>query len=129
MRNLWRILMHLFRAVRHDWADEDAVHILTSIRDSMGRNSKIFIAELLMKTTVASDKFETAPYPLLANYGQAMNFAHTMDLNMMMMTNGKERSPTEFGNLVQAAGLVMTKIWECRGPLSIIECRIHSYSG
>jgi len=92
----------------------------------MGSDSKLLIAEFLMKTTLPFDAVEKAPDPLLVNYGKAMNSAHIMDLNMMTMTNGMERSPAEFGRLVHAAGLVMTKIWEGRGPLAIIECRLPS---
>ncbi|KIV82206.1 hypothetical protein PV11_04333 [Exophiala sideris] len=79
--------VYWLRHILHDWADAEAIDILSCIRNSMGTNSRILIAEILMKTTVASDEVEAARDPLLANYGQAMNFAHTMDLNVLMMTN------------------------------------------
>jgi hypothetical protein len=90
----------------------------------MSTQSRLLIADIVVNTTLGCDEIESAPKPLLANYGQAMGYAHRMDLNMMMMLNGKERTPTEFRCLIKAAGLKLFKIWECRGPLSIIECRL-----
>ncbi|KAJ9634423.1 hypothetical protein H2204_006248 [Knufia peltigerae] len=120
--------IYWLRHILHDWDGVDAVPILSSIRDSMTSNSVVLIAEILMTTTLASDKIRAAPQPLLANYGCAMNTAHAMDLNMMAMTEGKERSPEEYERIVQAAGLKVVKIWDCRGLLSIIECRLNSWA-
>ncbi|OAL29887.1 hypothetical protein AYO22_01793 [Fonsecaea multimorphosa] len=116
--------IYWLRYIIHDWADNEAIAILSRVAESMSPSSRILIAEILMNTTLPSNKLKSAPEPLLANYGVAMAPAHMMDLNMMMMTNGRERTPAEFERIVQAAGLVMDKIWECRGPLSIIECRL-----
>ncbi|KIW97886.1 uncharacterized protein Z519_01470 [Cladophialophora bantiana CBS 173.52] len=116
--------IYWLRYIIHDWADNEAIAILSRVAESMNSNSRVLIAEILMYTTIPSPKLKSAPKPLLANYGQAMSPAHMMDLNMMMMTNGRERTPAEFERIVQEAGLVLDKIWECRGPLSIIECRL-----
>ncbi|OAP57195.1 hypothetical protein AYL99_07933 [Fonsecaea erecta] len=116
--------IYWLRYIVHDWADKEAIAILSRVAESMSPSSRVLIAEILMSTTLPSDKLKSAPAPLLANYGVGMAPAHMMDLNMMMMTNGRERTPAEFERIVRAAGLVMDKIWECRGPLSIIECRL-----
>jgi hypothetical protein len=90
----------------------------------MSPESRILISEIVNNTTLGCDEIKSAPKPLLANYGQAMAYAHMIDLSMMMMINGKERTLAEFRYIIEAAGLELVKIWECRGPLSIIECRL-----
>jgi hypothetical protein len=90
----------------------------------MSPESRVLIADIVVNTTLGCDEITSAPKPLLANYGPAMGYAHMMDLNMMMMVNGRERTPAEFRRIIKAAGLALVKIWECRGPLSIIECRL-----
>ncbi|KIW21641.1 hypothetical protein PV08_02221 [Exophiala spinifera] len=82
-----------------------AAAILSNIRESMTSSSSLLIAEILMVSTLGSDKVRAAPQPLLANYGRAMNTALAMDLNMMTMTEGKERSPEDFDQIVRASGL------------------------
>lgn len=90
----------------------------------MSTKSRVLIADIVVNTTLGCEEIKSAPSPLLPNYGKAIGYAHMMDLNMMMMVNGKERTPAEFRRIVRAAGLTVVKIWECRGPLSIIECRL-----
>ena len=90
----------------------------------MSPESRVLIADIVVNTILGCDEVKSAPKPLLANYGQANAYAHMMDLSMMMMVNGRERTPAEFRRIINAAGLVLVKIWECRGPLSIIECRL-----
>lgn len=89
----------------------------------MTEQSRVLIAEILMKTTIASDEVQSAPSPLLANYGHAASFAHMMDINIMMMNNGMERTPGHFRRIIEAAGLELEGIYETRSPLSIIVCR------
>lgn len=42
---------------------------------------------------------------------------------MMGIINGIERTPGQFRKLVEEAGLRVERTWECRGQVSIIECR------
>jgi hypothetical protein len=95
----------------------------------MGPKSRILLAETVVNTTLGCAEIESAPKPLLPNYGRAAAHAHTMDLNMMMMVDGVERTPAQFRHIITAAGLVLVKIWECRGPLSIVECRLAGRRG
>lgn len=109
---------------RHDWPDAEAVAVLSQIAKSMGPDSRLLVADVVMNTTLGSSEIESAPVPLLKNYGQAMSFTHMMDINIMTMVNGIERTPAELQVVAAASGLVMHKIWPCRGPLSIVECRL-----
>lgn len=42
---------------------------------------------------------------------------------MMGIINGIERTPWQFYELAEEAGLRVEKIWECRSQVSIVECR------
>jgi hypothetical protein len=88
----------------------------------MTTSSRLLVAEIVLNTTLGCDEIESPPSPLPANYGRAAEFAHMMDLNMMMMVNGRERTSSEFREIINGAGLQIVKIWDCRGPLSIVEC-------
>lgn len=99
-------------------------------------SSRLLIADIIVTTTLRAsiddgcDGQETvmvaAPPPLLANYGRAASHAHIMDLNMMMMVNGRERTPAEMGILVQAAGLEIVRIWQggAVDTVGVVECRL-----
>ena len=80
-----------------------------------------------MTTTLGCDPGITraAPAPLPANYGgAATRYSHQRDLAMMGLINGAERTPGEFRAVVRGAGLEVTKIWECRSEVSIVECKL-----
>lgn len=42
---------------------------------------------------------------------------------MMGIINGIERTPAQFQELVEKAGLQIRKIWKCRSQVSILEFR------
>ena len=109
---------------RHNWDDDRCVEILKGIRTAMGKQSRLLIADLVIITTVGSPELAPAPDPLLPNYGVHSRFAHSLDLLMLSCYNGIERTPAQFRNLADRAGLELTKIWECRGSLRITEMHL-----
>jgi hypothetical protein len=90
----------------------------------MGPSSRILIADLVMNTTVGCDELKPAPEPLPANYGHACSFAHRLDMLMMSVYNGIERTPAELEDIMERAGLRLSKIWKSRSQLYIVECRL-----
>jgi len=40
---------------------------------------------------------------------------------MMSIINGIERTPAQFRDIVEEAGLKMHKIWDCRSQVSLVE--------
>jgi hypothetical protein len=49
------------------------------------------------------------------------SFSKLLDLNMLMMTGGSERSGAEFAGLLDTAGYTLTRIVPTMAPQSIIE--------
>lgn len=106
---------------RHDWSDEYCVEILSAIRPSMSPNSRILVCDQVMNTTIGCEELSKAPSPLPANYGYYTRYSHQRDLAMMSIINGIERTPAQFRDIIERAGLKMTKIWECRSQVSLVE--------
>jgi hypothetical protein len=51
----------------------------------------------------------------------ANSFGKLLDLNMLVMTGGRERTKSEFRTLLAAAGYRLTKIVPTMAPQSVIE--------
>ena len=89
----------------------------------MHSSSRILICDQVMNTTVGYPKsISSAPEPLPANYGYFARYSHQRDITMMSIINGIERTPAEFEDIIERAGLVISKIYDCRSPVSLVEC-------
>jgi hypothetical protein len=73
--------------VIHDWDDGSAVQILRNCRLAMNRKGRL----LLVGVVVPED--------------DAHCFSKLFDLNMMVMTGGRERTRAEFAALLNTAGV------------------------
>jgi O-methyltransferase domain/Dimerisation domain len=94
---------YLLCGVIHDWDDNRAVTILENCRDAMSMNSRLLIIDMV----VPKDSSRC--------------FSKFLDLNMLVMTGGKERTKVELAELMGAAGLRINQIIPTPAPQSIIE--------
>jgi hypothetical protein len=92
--------------VLHDWDDARAVQILRNCRDAMAGNGRVLIVERL----IPDDPAQALPTLL-------------SDINMLAVTGGKERTNSEYGQLLAAAGLQMGKVQQVASPYGVIEGR------
>lgn len=128
--------VYWLRYVMHDWSDDFCVRILAGIKPSMGPRSRILICDQVMNTTLGTEELAAAPAPLPANWvrdtwksmikrltyqGYYTRYSHQRDLAMMALLNGIERTPREFRNIIEKAGLKLHKIWDCRSQVSLVE--------
>jgi hypothetical protein len=95
--------VYLLKWILHDWSDAASVHILNSCRRAMKLGGKLLIAEYIIGPKNISPDVEL------------------MDLMMMVMNGGRERSQVEFSSLLAAAGLRLTSITPTATPLCVIE--------
>ncbi|KAI0922947.1 hypothetical protein AcV5_009806 [Taiwanofungus camphoratus] len=116
--------VYLLRSVLHDWGDDVCVNILSAIRPALGSHSRILIVDVVMNTTLGCTGLPSAPYPLPADYGIFTRCAHALDLAMLSLCNGAERTVDHFRLLAERVGLVIERIWECRGIMQITEMRL-----
>lgn len=88
--------------------------------------SRLLIADQVANTTFGCPEISAAPTPLPANYGAWNRLRGAADMHMMTLLNGVERTPAQFQGLAVSAGLEVVRVWECRGPIDIIELRLPS---
>jgi hypothetical protein len=94
---------YLVSSVVHDCDDEYAITFLRNCRRSMRRHSRIVLVEFVVPT------------------GKKSSFSKVLDLNMLVVNGGRERTAEEFRKLFDAAGPKMTRIIPTLSPLSVIE--------
>jgi orsellinic acid C2-O-methyltransferase len=95
---------YILANVLHDWDDGRCVQILQACRRAMGIGGRVLIVERL----IADDP--RAAVPVLLS-----------DLNMLLLTGGKERTNAEYGKLLAAAGLRPGQIHPVAAPYGVIE--------
>jgi hypothetical protein len=96
---------YLLANVLHDWDDTKAIEILASCRNAATRHGRILIIERL----IPDDPDEAIPVLL-------------SDINMLVLTSGgRERTNSEYHNLLQAAGLRPGIIQPVTFPYGVIE--------
>ena len=100
--------LYLLAHVIHNWNDDDSTRILKNCRDAMTDDGTLLIIEMIMPD-------ECGPAP--ANYPLVMT-----DLQMFVMTGGRERTETEFRALLESAGFELKRIIRTQALESIIEC-------
>jgi hypothetical protein len=95
--------IYLMSGVVHDWDDERAARILANCRASMARTGRVLVVEWVVPD------------------GDENSFSTLLDLNMLVMNGGRERTRAEFQDLFDAAGLRMTRVIPTLSPLSVVE--------
>ena len=95
---------YMMKMIIHDWDDERSGVILRNVH----RASKPGARLLVIDTVVPARNDEPS-------------LARLMDLNMLVMTGGKERTEAEFGELFGAAGFDLVKVHPTEGPVGIVE--------
>jgi SAM-dependent methyltransferase len=98
---------YMLKHVIHDWNDERATVILRNCHRAMGPNGKLLIVEGVYPPRIDRS---------IVGVGAARN-----DVNMMVVTGGRQRSEAEFRELYRAAGFELTRIVPTMGPTSVIE--------
>jgi len=98
--------LYLMKWIMHDWEDSDCIRILTNCRKAMRPGGRVVVIELQL------------------GEGNDPGMPSLMDLNMLVVLNGRERTAHEYGELFAAAGLCLaqtTQLHAPLGPWSLIE--------
>jgi hypothetical protein len=94
---------YLLRHIIHDWDDENAITILTKCREAMHQDSKLLVIESVIPP--GNDPF----------------FGKFLDLTMLLIPGGKERTVQEYRQLFEDAGLMLSRVVPTSGEISVIE--------
>ncbi len=94
---------YIMKWIIHDWDDERATRIMKNIRGQILQNGRVIIVDRVVPEAADPD------------------FSKFFDLNMMVMTGGKERTAREFDELLAAAGFRFLRVIPTDLPTSIVE--------
>lgn len=94
--------VYVLMEVIHDWPDAEATTILSAIRDVAPAGATVLIIEAAARADVDLR-------------------VQTLDIIMLAITGGRERTATELGALLEGAGLHVRRILDTPGTLRIVE--------
>jgi SAM-dependent methyltransferase len=94
---------YLLCGVIHDWDDSRAVTVLRNCRRAMTKNSRVLLVDMIVPDTASA------------------SFSKLLDLNMLVINGGRERTKAEFCALLNAVGYKLTRIVPTMAPQSVIE--------
>ena len=95
--------LYLLKHIIHDWYDDKNRVILNNIRKNMPDTAKVLIIEALVPK------------------GNSPHFSKIIDLEMLAVPGGMERTVDEFEDLLTSSGLRLSRIIPTKGLMSIIE--------
>jgi hypothetical protein len=94
---------YLLAQILHDWDDAQSVAILRQVRQAMPDHGKLLVVELTLPE------------------GDAPAFGKWMDLHMLVLLNGRERTEEQYREILREAGLKVTRTIPTRTGQSIVE--------
>lgn len=96
--------VYTMKAIIHDWDDDRAVKILQNVHSAMKDDGKLLLVEAVV-----------------TNEGPNTVFSKWLDMHMLIMTGGMERTEAEYGQLLEKAGFKMVRVVPTPGLNQIIE--------
>ncbi|HJU86419.1 MAG TPA: methyltransferase [Gemmatimonadota bacterium] len=94
---------YLLMEVIHDWDDERSVAILRAIRKAAPSHAKLLLIEQLIPP------------------GDGPNWAKTLDIHMLFLLGGRQRTRDEYEVLLRDAGFALQREIDAPGGVSILE--------
>ena len=93
----------MMRHIIHDWDDAKCITILKNCRTALGPQGKVLVVESVVPP------------------GNEPGFVKWLDLTMLVIPEGKERTEAEYRDLFAAAGLKLQRVVHTAGELDILE--------
>lgn len=95
---------YLLKHILHDWPDAECVRILRNIREAIRDDGRLLVFDALLVP-------------------EAPPWAHWLDVHMMVLQDGKERSPDQFAALFDEAGFELVRAIPIPSPVGILDAR------
>jgi hypothetical protein len=95
--------VYLLRHILHDWDDHRALRILANCRRVMNRRGKLLLVESVIQP------------------GNELSLGKILDLVMLVVTGGMERTEQEYRELLEAAGFHLTRVAPTAAGIHILE--------
>jgi predicted O-methyltransferase YrrM len=94
---------YIMKYILHDWSDAQCRQILSHCRKAMAQGGKVLVVDNVIPP------------------GNAPHWGKMLDMNMLVLTPGRERTEAEFRELFASAGLRLTRIVPTASPLCVVE--------
>lgn len=95
--------LYVIKKVIHDRDDERATTILRNCRKTVSPNGRVLVAETLVPEGDEPDQIKT------------------IDIVMLAVTGGLERTQEQYASLFKAAGLRLERVLHTKAPIAMIE--------
>src|ERR1700736_3417469 len=100
---------YVLMEILHDWPDEQSRQILQQIRKAAPSMAKLLVVEIVLPNESAWAA------------GNGEHFGNHLDINMLVLTGGRERTPDEFAKLFAECGWQLARVIPTPSPYSIVE--------
>jgi hypothetical protein len=97
---------YMMMTVLHDWSDDQSITILKNIKASAPRGAKVLILEGVVQPDARD------------------NFLLDLDIEMLAMTSGRERTEKEWSTVVSGAGMRLARVIPAGEWSSIVEVAV-----
>ena len=97
--------LYLLKTILHDWTDDQCVRILENCRHAMNPGARLLVVDPVIPP------------------GNEAHSGRTMDMVMLLLVPGHERTRAEFEAVFDRAGFHITRVIPTAGALSMIEAR------
>jgi SAM-dependent methyltransferase len=95
--------IHILKSIIHDWDDEQSILLLSHCARSLRPNGRVVLVERVIPD------------------GNATSDAALADLNMLVVTPGRERTLHEYRDMLARAGLALDRIVATTSSFSVME--------
>ena len=95
--------IHVLKQIIHDWSDNESTTILRNCHQALKPHGKLLLVEMVVPP-------DNSP-----------SMAQAMDLNMLVLLTGRERTESEYRDLLAAGGFKIQRVMPTQTPFSVIE--------
>lgn len=114
--------LYMMKHIIHDWADDACLEILKNIRAVIPDHGRLLISDAVLPGSIpqpGSDPDSTSP----CQSGLKSTFPYWLDLNMMIILGGRERTEAEFADLLAKTGFEYLGVVPTDGPTGLVEAK------
>jgi hypothetical protein len=99
---------YMMMTVLHDWSDEECIAILKNIKSTAPPDAKVLILEGVVQPDARN------------------SFLLDLDIEMLVMTTGRERTRKEWDAVICGAGMQLARVIQAGQWSSIVEATMHA---
>lgn len=94
---------YIMKNIIHDWSDDKALRILQNCHRAGTGKARVILVEAVITP------------------GNEPHFAKWLDLEMLLLPGGRERTEEEFARLFEQAGFRLTRVVPTKSPVCVLE--------